>query len=288
MVSKNISDAYRRLVKQRELYIKATRWGNFISLLGIIIFLLSTIPIIPIILVALFKIDVLYSILGGFFFGFMLIQVGEKINRKVGISKLSPEEKEFLKIFKVLENIETYQKQKIEFTRFEAEKLLSKFDKNLIEPSGSSYSLWRGLTKETNENLRLFKRNLNEILIPNITQGDEKDMKKACFVLEKFAKYLLNPTVPGLEGLNNTISGLKLFPKEKAQVIPFFERYPILPHILVLLLNGFSGFLAFYVGINIVHISTEIAYLAGTALFGTLTAGYIAITGKKVRTTVTK
>jgi len=132
-----------------------------------------------------------------------------------------------------------------------------------------------GVNKEVNENLRLLKRNLKERIIPRITQGDEDDIKIVHAIMEEFAKCLLDPTVQKLKDLNDSMSELKPILKEKVKLIPFFDRYPKLRHGFILLINGFCGFLAFYVGINFLHVSTDTAFIAGTTLFGTLTLAYI-------------
>lgn len=282
MVSKELSDAYERLTTRRELYRKAVKPGNSLSGLGSIIFLLTLIPIIPSFLQAYFKIDFLYSFMGGILFGLLLIVIGQKINRRAPLPpKLSIEEEEFLKLVKSLKNIETYQKQGIEFLRIEAVKGPSEVERHMTEPSWSSYSLWQVFTKDVNENLHLLKRNLKERLLPSITQGKEEDIKKAYSIIEKFAKYLLNPTVSELKDLNESMSELKPVLKEKAPLIPFFERHPYTRHLSILLINGFCGFLVFHIGVNFLHVSTDNAYIAGTALFGTLTAGYMAIVTRK-------
>lgn len=282
MVSKGLSDAYERLTTRRELYRKAVKRGNSLSGLGAVIFLLSIIPVIPAILQVYFKIDFLYSFMGGILFGLLLIGIGQKINRRVPLPpKLSIEEEELLKLVESLKNIETYQKQGIDFSRIEAVKGLSEVERHITEPSWSSYSLWQVFTKDVNENLHLLKRNLKERLLPSITQGKEEDIKKAYSIIEKFAKYLLNPTVSELKDLNESMSELKQVLKEKAPLIPFFERHPYMRHLSILLINGFCGFLVFHIGVNFLQVSTDNAYIAGTALFGTLTAGYMAIVARK-------
>lgn len=282
MVSKELLDAYERLNTRRELYRKATQRGNSISGLGAIIFFLSVIPIIPLVLQKYLEIDFFHSLSGGVLFGLFLIIIGQKINQRSSAPpKLSIEEETFLNVVESLKNIETYQRQGIEFLRIEAAKELSKVERYLSEPSWSSYSLWQGLTKEVNENLRLLKRNLKEKLIPRITQGGEENVKTVYPVLEKLATYLLDPKVSELKDLNDSLSELKPILKEKVALIPFFDRHPNLRHSFILLVNGLCGFLAFYVGINFLYVSTDTAYIAGTTLFGTLTLGYITIVTRK-------
>jgi cell fate (sporulation/competence/biofilm development) regulator YmcA (YheA/YmcA/DUF963 family) len=282
MVSKELLDAYEKLNTRRELYRKATQRSNSVSGFGAVILLLSLIPIIPSILKLYFGIDFFYSLAVGTLFGLLLIVIGQRIERRAPLPpKLSIEEEEFLKVVESLKNLDTYQKQRIEFSRIEVVKALSKVEQRIMEPSWGSYPLWRGLTKDVNEKLHLLKRNLKERLLPNITQGKEEDIKKAYSITEKLAAYLINPTVSELEDLNESMSELKPFLKEKVPPIPFFDRHPYMRHLSVLLLNGLCGFLAFYIGVNSLHISTDNAYIAGTTLFGTLTAGYMAIVTRR-------
>lgn len=281
MVSKELLDAYEKLNTRRELYRKATQRSSSVSGLGAIIFFLSLIPVIPSILKLYFSIDFFYSLAVGTLFGLLLIVIGQRIKRSPLPPKLSIEEEEFLKVVESLKNLDTYQKQRIEFSRIEAVKALSKVEQRIMEPSWSSYPLWRVLTKDVNEKLHLLKRNLKEMLLPNITQGNEEDIKKAYSITEKLAAYLLNPTVSELEDLNESMSELRLFLKEKVPPIPFFDRHPYMRHLSVLLLNGLCGFLAFYIGVDSLRISTDNAYIAGITLFGTLTAGYMAIVTRR-------
>lgn len=101
-----------------------------------------------------------------------------------------------------MEDIETFQKEGSKFSRIEAAKRLSKFEKQLIEPEFKG-ELWENLTKEANQNMGLLKWNIKERLIPSMRQGTEEDIKKAYSILEKFAQYLLNPTVSELKNINN-------------------------------------------------------------------------------------
>ena len=280
MVKQELSDAYESLNIRRELHRKATRRGNSISGLGAVILFFSLFPIIPVILQVLFEIDFLFSYVGGLLFGLLLIMIGQMINRKTsGPPSLSTEEREFLRVFEALRNLDIYFKKRIEFSRVEAAKQLSKVEKDMSEPSSGVF--WKALTGDVNENLRLLKGNLKERLLPAITQGREGETKKAYSITEKFAGYLLNPTASELKDLNKLISELPLSVKEKAPLMPFLERHPNLRHLSILFINGFSSFLAFYLGVNFLHISTDNAYIAATALFGTLTAGYMAILTRK-------
>ncbi len=101
MVSKELLVAYERLNTRLELHQKATRRGNFISKLGVIIAFLSVFPVIPLVLQECFEINFSYSFLGGVLFGLFLIGIGQKINQKSSVPpKLSVEEKRFLKLLR--------------------------------------------------------------------------------------------------------------------------------------------------------------------------------------------
>ena len=282
MVKQELVDAYERLITRRELHEKATRRGNSISGLGAVILFGSAIPIIPAILGVFLEIDFLHSYIGGMLFGLLLMVSGQIINRKVSAPpSLSVNEKEFLKAFEVLKNLDTYFKNGIEFSKIEASKNLSKVERDMTEPSNGSRVLWNALTRDVNENLRLLKRNLKERLLPSISQGKQDEIKKAYSITEKIAEYLLNPTVSELKDLNESMSELRSYVEEKPPLVPFFERHPKLRHASVELIFGVVGFAVYYIGIEFLNISTDTAYIAGTAVFGTLTAGYMAIVGRK-------
>ncbi len=176
-------------------------------------------------------------------------------------------------------DLEIYQKDRID-SRFEAAKKLSKFEKRIDEPSWERSPFWERLTKEETENLRLLKRNTTEKLLPNITQGNEEDVKKAYIIIETLAKYLLNPTISELRNLNKSMSELTLYPPEKSRLIPFFG-HPYMRHIGLIIIFVFAGFMVFYLGVHVVGVSTDNAYIAGTALSGALIAGYMVLMVRK-------
>ena len=280
-----LSDAYERLSKRRELYKKATQRGDSISGIGVLI-LLSSIFVLPWFPEGYFNLLYLSKggiIMGGIMIGVLFWLIGQMINRRVSAPpKLSAGEEEFLKVFEALKNIEMYREQGTVSSRTEAAKTLSKVEGDMLEPSSiSAYSLWQALTKEVDEELRFLKRNLKERLIPSVTQGKAEDIEKAYSITEKFAKYLLKPTASEVRGLNESMSELKPSLEEKVSPLPSFDRHPNLRHFIVLTTFGLSGLLVFYIGVNFLHTSIDNAYIAGTALFGTLTAGYIAIPRRK-------
>jgi hypothetical protein len=282
MVSNELLDIYKRLNERGELFKKAIRRSNSISGLGIIILFLTIIPIIPSIMQLYIGMDFLSSLALGIMIGLLLIVIGRIIKQRTPLPpKLSIEEEAFLKVVDSLKSLDTYLDQQIEFSRLEAAKDLSKVVKCITEPSWSSYSLWERLTKEANESLRQLKRNLKEKIIPRINQGKEEDIKMVYPIIEGIARYLLDPTASKLKELNESMSGLKPISKEKAVLIPFLDRHPYLRHCLILLVNGFCSSLVFYIGVNFLHISVDSAFIGGTTLFGTLTAGYMAVVTRK-------
>jgi hypothetical protein len=285
MLSKELLDVYERLNTRLELYKKATQRGNSLSGLGVIILFLSVIPIIPSVLQEYYGIDFFYSFAGGILFGLILIKVGQKVNeRSSPPAKLSILEEMFLKVVESLKNIEAFQQQpEIKFLRDEAGKKLLKIERRLREPPSDSYPFWQGLARELNENLRLLKQNLKEKIIPRISEGKEDDIKTVFPIIEEFGRYLLNPTIQKLKDVNESMSGLRPILKEKAALIPFFERHPYLRHCVILLVIGSFGFLTFYVGATLLLVSTDTAYIAGTSIIGTLTVAYITIITRRER-----
>ena len=282
MVKQELVDAYERLNTRRKLYKKATLRGNSITGLGAFILFGSAIPIIPAILWIFWEIDFLHSFIGGILFGLLLIVIGQMINRKISAPpSLSINEKEFLKVFEVLKNLDVYFKSGIEFSKVEAAKNLSKVERNITEPSNGSRVLWNALTRDANENLRLLKRNLKERLLPFISQGGEEEIKKAYSITEKVAEYLLNPRVSELKDLNESMSELPSRVEEKAPLVPFFERHPRLRHAGFEFIFGFVGFVSFYIGTKFSDVSIEHAYYLAWIIWVTLTAGYMAIVIRK-------
>lgn len=118
LTNTELSDIYERINKKKEFTKKASKQiMNYINQIGFIIVIFSIIPIIPIILQTFFEINLLYSLVTGLFIGFILITVSNYIE-KPWPPKLSINEKQFLKVFESLKDIETYQKENIDYSRF--------------------------------------------------------------------------------------------------------------------------------------------------------------------------
>jgi hypothetical protein len=127
--------------------------------------------------------------------------------------------------------------------------------------------------------MRLLKRNIKERLNPSIIQGTEEDIKKAYSVLEKFAQYLLNPTVSGLNNLNKSMLELTLYPPEKSRLIPLIG-HPYMRHIFVFIIFCVAGIFAYHLS-KYMGSSIDSAITNGFYLFGALAAGYMIIMVKK-------
>lgn len=288
MVSQELSEAYDRLTNRRELYKKATKRGNIIRWLGLIVFILAFVYFFLIFILAIAVPSIgkmsISTWIGGWFggiaFGLLLMIVGNRItNQKEDLAPFSYHEAAFLRVVDSIKYIETYQKDRIEQSKVEAAKKLFEVKNRIKEPKWENSRLWEELTAESIENMRLLKRNFEERLLPNITQGGDEDLKKAHCILEKFAQYLLNPIVSELKNINESMSELSLYLPEKSRLIPLFE-HPHMRHFYILIIFIVSGFLAFRLGIS-VGASTDTAYTVGIGLFGALTAGYMALMMKK-------
>ncbi len=167
-----------------------------------------------------------------------------------------------------------------EFSRIEAAKRLSKFEKQINIPTHYSDSLWDELTKDASENLHHLKQNIKERLIPSITQsGDKENIQKVHSIIEKFAEYLLNPTVVELKGLNESIS--KLEPKIEKATSPFLVRYPHLRLPFSIIGFIFCGTLVSYLSVKFMNVTNDTALLAGVGVFTALCALYVGIVKSK-------
>jgi hypothetical protein len=288
MVKQELLDAYERLDTKRKLYEKATRLGNSFIAIGALILFSSIVPIMPMIHAQLlFKlfgiiIDLLPLWLGSILFGFILIIIGTKLNKRTHIpTRLSSEEEAFLKVVESLKDLDTYCKQKIEFSKVEAVKKLSNVERMIYEPSAGSRSLWQALSEDRNQDLRLLKQNLRERLPPTINQGGMEGIEKAYPVIEKFAEYLRNPEPLSLKDINETMSKLPPYAKKKAQLIPFFERHPKLRYAGIEFIFGLVSLVAYYIGTHVINISPENVYPLACTIWVSLTVGYWAIGKKK-------
>ena len=288
MVKQELVEAYERLDTRRKLYEKATRLGNSFIAIGGVLFFSSIIFITPAILRELLfrlfgiSLHLNYLWLGSSLLGLILMIIGLKLNRRTHVpSRLPIEEEEFLKVFESLNDLDTYLKQNIRFSKVEAMKKISRVERDIDEPSSGTRSLWETLSKDSHENLRLLKRNLKERLLPIIDQGGLEEIKKTYSITERFANYLLNPTAEALKDINDSMSELPSYVKEKAPVIPLLERYPKLRYAGIEFIFGFVGFVAYYIGTTFLNISTEHAYYLAWIIWVTLTAGYMAIVKRK-------
>lgn len=138
---------------------------------------------------------------------------------------------------------------------------------------------WRALMKENIDCLNQLKSNFEDRLLPNLIKGTDDDLITAHSIIEKFAKYLLNPTISELKELNRSLSDLNSYPQEKSQIktqIGIFFRHPYIVHFFILILLISSGYFVFHFGIKI-GASIDTAYTVGIGLFGTLTAAYLAL-----------
>ena len=280
MAGKEISDSYVRLKKKHKLYKKATRRSEFILRLGLVIFILSLFEVPKWILGNALGTVIDDIQIGGLLFGFLLLFIGTKISQRTKKTiDFSITEEKFLEVYEALQDIETYQKDKISFSRIEAVKKLSKVERKIDEPSLESSSFWASLNKEEIENLRILKWNIKEILLPNITQGNEEDVKKAQIIVVKFGQYILNPTFLKLEGLNKSMAELTIYSQETNRLIPLLD-HPYMRHGAFIILFAVAGFISVYLGTQ-VGVSIDTSYTVGIGLFGTLTVGYMLFILKK-------
>ena len=288
MVSEELFEINKRLEQKLQLYKKATKRGRNIYKLGAIIILLALLYYVIIALslagLLLVKSISFYTWIGGsiigFFIGFLLVTIGTREkSRNAQLAPFAIRELFFLKIFGALNDIETYQKEGYGQSRRDAADKLSKFEEEIKEPVFVLDSLWESLTEEENENLRLFKRNIKERLNPNITQGNEEEIEKVHSILEKIAKYLINPTITELDNLNKSISELKLYYKTDS-LMPKLIRSPELRHAFFIILFVSISFFISYLSKK-AGVSTDYAYIGGITLFVGLTGLYGAFFSRK-------
>jgi len=287
MVKQELMTEYEKLSTRQRLYQESIRYVNIFIGIGGLLFFLSIIPIAPAILQELlFR---FFNILYDFYFlwglciiiSFILIGIGSWINkRRVAPPELSPRESMFLKAIDAIKDIETYLNQEIEFSKIQAIKKLSQIERKLYEPSRTK-SLWKDLTKNTEDELRDLKNNLKDRLIPVLKSGGEEEIQQLHPILEDFAKYLLHPDTSAIKELNNKLRKLPTAITREI-TIPLFEKYPRLRHVLYEICFAVAGYVAYRIGIDLIHISNEHAYYVGCLIWVTLTAAYMGGILKKL------
>lgn len=128
---------------------------------------------------------------------FLLIYISAKVRDCIPF-QLSHEDELFIRTVELLGCIdkykEDYEHKRKEVLKREASIILLEIIK---------------MIHESEEKLYVLKLNLRKILLPNIIRGSEEDMNKSYVIIEKLAKYFLNPTGPILDDLNNSIMELE-------------------------------------------------------------------------------
>ncbi|MCZ7400054.1 MAG: hypothetical protein O8C62_10355 [Candidatus Methanoperedens sp.] len=277
MVSQELLEAYERLLKRKELNEGAIKTGNLIQKLAVPIIIISFIYIIVSTTFNLPHPDIEFA--GGLILAVLVSVIGQKIiDRKTHLAPFFIEEQEFLNAVDSLKYIETFQKDGIEYSRTEAAERLSKFEEQLAEPKFEG-ELWKNLTKEANENIRLLKQNFNERLIPSITQGKKEEINKVSSIIEKFAKYLLNPTVSEVKDLNKSMLELNLYQPEKSRIVSFLG-HPYMRHACFLVIFIVCGIFAYYLSKQLGS-TNDSAISSGIYVPVALIAGYMIFMVKK-------
>lgn len=256
--------------KQKRSKKDSKRIMYYINLIGFIIVLFSAIPIIPIILEETFEISFILSYVIGLIFGIILVNVSNHIGSPWA-PKLSLIEKNILIIIESLKCIESYNNDKDKFSIFEASRKLSKVERQLDGPP-RNYRFWSALMKEDIGCLSLLKLNFRNRLIPNLIRGNDEDLNQVYFIIEKFAKYLLNPTISQLKELNVQMSKLNTYPPEESKLKTIF-RHTYLKHFCVVILIISTGYFVFNIGLTI-GASIDTAYIVGIGFIGTLVTIY--------------
>lgn len=277
MEDEELLDIYEGLNKKLEISKKAKKRQVYYALIiGFIIFFLNASFVIPTILKWYFEINLFYSYLGGLLFGILLMVVSYYLGRPWP-PNLSINEHEFFKVVESLEDIETYQKENIDFLRSEAAKKLSKIERRIKHQSmylyPYQYLFWDALMKENIDSLYQFKSNFRERLLPNLKRGNDEDLKKTIFIIEKFAKYLYNPTISELKDLNKYMLGMNQYPPKESQ-LKTIVRHPYMKHLYVIIAIIGSCSVVSYVGIKM-GVSIDTAFVVGSTLAGALISAYI-------------
>ncbi|HUV02727.1 MAG TPA: hypothetical protein VMW67_04700 [Desulfobacteria bacterium] len=265
-----LEDFYGSLTTRHKLYLKATRFGNILGGLGVLVSLIS-------LLLVAFHPPTRNLSIGAFAFGFILAYIGDTvIKRSLAPPKLSRTEKEFLNVFAARKDLDDYFKKKIDFVKIEAAKKISKFEKHLYNPSSNSTNLWVELIKDRNDSLDILRKNLNERLIPSIKRGDDEEIEKAYNIITKVSQYLQNPEdLNILFDLNDLMLKLPTYTEEESIRSSLFDRYPNFRHIFNLFFFAVFSFFVYYIGVNFSYVSLDTAYTVAILAFVGLTAAYM-------------
>src|SRR5438128_151808 len=105
--------------------------------------------------------------------------------------ELIPEEGQYVKLFDVLKNVDSYLKDGNEVRRFRA----IKDAKSLY----AEFDLWTvgtlQLSKQIDSTLKVFKTGFSRRLVPSLKSSDRTVIMTASDLLKQVALYLLEPTV---------------------------------------------------------------------------------------------
>lgn len=189
-----------------------------------------------------------------------------------------PEDWLFLRIWSILESLDTYRKAGLEPDRNRAVKRLRRVISDVEDWEVSHLAL----VKETvGKHVIPLKRNLRDRLRPAVEEGDEENLGKSYNFLRGFAEYLVKekPIVDDIDNLNSLLATITTTPSEKlgfkSKLSTSFRIHRRLQHFFVFIVCGFAGFLAFLIGHWYLSVPIEISYPAGLTVAVGLIAGYL-------------
>jgi len=276
LVKDELTEIYEKLKKRDELYKKAIGNIDLIINLGGLLLVLGVFPVFPALFEKFFNIDFIISMCIFIFLGLLIIIIGHREKkRRIKPAELVITERQFLNVYKSLENLDNYLKNGDYFSKMETIKILRKIEKKLSEPDLSSHKFWEALIKDYNENISLFKINLSERLYPAINFGENEPIKLAYSMIEDFAEFLINPTYTKLNDLNANFSHLIIYVSKKEPKIPLLQKRPIIKHIIIIAFFILLSYSVFYLGPKYLHVSTNTSYTTAVMMCVGLTAGYM-------------
>jgi len=291
MVKAELVEIHETLRRRYELYEKRTKKIDLLFNIGLLLTMLDIVMVIPAIaIVSGIFLQLPPSLV--FFLFVILVGIGPALalitkqyrEEKRLPSGLSPNEEEFVELFKALENLDIYfQKREMPF-KVEAANCVSRLQKRINVKTLSRmvtdsflYSLlWR-----IEDEFKLLKENLDRRLLPSIDQDNDEMLRKAYRIIEELAEYFIDPSEWKLHQLNASFSNLPLVVEEKPLVVPLLKRHPIIQHFASFILFGGIAWFSFYLGVTFSIVTRDVAWATAWGLWAALSAGYFVILSRR-------
>jgi len=277
MVKRELLDIYEKLEEREDAYKRAVKFANCLIIMGFVIFISTGIGAIPWLFEYAFN-AFFEAFLGGISLSAFLIVIGAKLKRRKNIPPApSLSQKYFMTLVDALKDLDLYFEIRSEYLKNEAVKKLSKIQRGLSDKWILSYEHpIIDLLRDKIEELRKLGKDIEEKLIPAVKQGGESHLRMSYAIMERLARFFINPSEQELTEINRLLSKLPSY-RKKEGLIALLAQYPKLRDISVISLIALGSSISCYMLAYLHLISNDTAFngaitliLGSTTIYFTL------------------